>query len=105
MCPEIRTRFVRAVMRYLIATSIVASIAVPAAAQTLAAGEHHSIILKSDGTVWGSGYNGVGGVGDGTWTDRKIPVQVNSLSDVVAVAAGLSDSPKLLPRFDAKLVD
>ena len=74
-------------MRYLIATSIVAAIAVPAAAQTLAAGEHHSIILKSDGTVWGSGYNGVGGVGDGTWTDRKIPVQVTAVRFTEILAA------------------
>lgn len=34
--------------------------------------------IKSDGTLWGWGSNGVGQVGDGTTTDRLSPVQIGS---------------------------
>ena len=32
----------------------------------IAAGETHSLALRSDGTVWAWGYNGYGQLGDGT---------------------------------------
>jgi alpha-tubulin suppressor-like RCC1 family protein len=67
---------------------MLASVATPVAAQTAATGAYHSIVLKSDGTVWAFGYNGAGSLGDGTSTDRKTAVQVSGLTDVVAVAAG-----------------
>ncbi|HEX8027491.1 MAG TPA: hypothetical protein VF491_03470, partial [Vicinamibacterales bacterium] len=59
-----------------------------ATAQTLAGGANHSVILKSDGTVWTVGQNGVGQLGDGTNTTRTTPVQVSGLTDVVAIASG-----------------
>ncbi|WP_052419747.1 RCC1-like domain-containing protein [Hyalangium minutum] len=58
----------------------------------VAAGEDHSLALKSDGTVWAWGYNGSGRLGDGTTTSRNTPVQVVGLTGVVAVAAGYSHS-------------
>jgi alpha-tubulin suppressor-like RCC1 family protein len=71
-------------------TAIVAtlSVSVAASAQTAAGGVYHSLVLKSDGTLWAFGYNGEGELGDGTWTSRSTPVQVSGLTDIVAVAAG-----------------
>jgi alpha-tubulin suppressor-like RCC1 family protein len=40
----------------------------------VAAGTFHSIALKSIGTVWAVGYNPLGQLGDGTFTDRHTPV-------------------------------
>ncbi len=51
-------------------------------------GGQYTLSLKSDGTVWGWGYNGSGQLGDGTNTNRSTPVQVTNLSGVVAVSAG-----------------
>ena len=45
-----------------------------------------SLILKTDGTLWASGYNGTGGLGDGTTTNRLTPVQI--MTGVANVAAG-----------------
>ena len=87
MCPETHARLARAA-RCVSAMLVVASIAVPAAAQTLAGGETHTLILKPDGTVWSMGLNNVGQLGDSTNTQRSTPVQVSGLSDIVAIAAG-----------------
>jgi len=67
--------------------------AVPVAAAVttapmIAAGGDHTVLLKSDGTVWACGDNYNGKLGDGTTTDRNVPVQVNGLSDVIAISAG-----------------
>ncbi|HUG11947.1 MAG TPA: immunoglobulin domain-containing protein, partial [Opitutaceae bacterium] len=51
-----------------------------------AAGDYHSLFLKTDGTLWTMGDNQFGQLGDGTTTDRATPVQV--ASDVTEVAAG-----------------
>jgi alpha-tubulin suppressor-like RCC1 family protein len=60
-----------------------------AQAQTIAGGLSHSVILKSDGTVWTVGADGSGQLGDdNTLANKKSPVQVSGLTDVVAVAAG-----------------
>lgn len=85
MCPEISVPawFVRA----LVLVAIVMPLATPASAQS-ATGGYHSLVVKSDGTVWSFGYNGVGSLGDGTTTDRSSPVQVSGLTDIVGVAAG-----------------
>jgi alpha-tubulin suppressor-like RCC1 family protein len=49
---------------------------------------HHSLALKSDGTVWAWGRGSYGELGDGTNKDHKSPVQVSGLSDVIAISAG-----------------
>jgi alpha-tubulin suppressor-like RCC1 family protein len=54
----------------------------------IAAGESHSLALKSDGTVWAWGWNAYGQLGDGTTSLRTSPVPTTSLSNVVALAAG-----------------
>jgi len=53
-------------------------------------GEPHTMALRSDGTVWawGSNWNGRLGLGDGTTTDRHIPVQVNGLTNMTGISAG-----------------
>ncbi|RKG48667.1 kelch-like protein [Corallococcus sp. AB011P] len=52
-----------------------------------AAGDHHTLALKQDGTVWAWGSNGYGQLGDGTTTNRLTPVQVQGLTGVVALTA------------------
>ncbi len=54
----------------------------------LAAGAHHSLALRSDGTVWAWGYNLYGQLGDGSTTNRTSPVQVSGLSGIGALAGG-----------------
>jgi RHS repeat-associated protein len=55
----------------------------------IAAGEYHSMALKSDGTVWAWGQNVNGQIGiNSVATPQKNPVQVTNLSDVVAIATG-----------------
>lgn len=61
---------------------------------TVMAGLSYTVALRSDGTVWAWGSNGLGQLGDGTTTDRSAPVQVKGpggigvLTDVTALAAG-----------------
>ena len=58
---------------------------------------YHSVALKSDGTVWTWGRNGVGQLGDGTTIERHTPVRVLSLSGVTAIAAQSGHSLALRP--------
>ena len=61
----------------------------------VAAGQYHSLALKADGTVWASGWNGSGRLGDGTLVQKNSPVQVVSLTNVIAIAAGQNHSMAL----------
>lgn len=47
-----------------------------------------SLAVRNDGTVWAWGWNVYGQLGDGTITNRTVPVQVVGLADVCAVVAG-----------------
>jgi alpha-tubulin suppressor-like RCC1 family protein len=59
----------------------------------IAGGYLHSVAIKRDGTVWAWGINGSGQLGHGTTsTSEPTPVQVLTLANVVAVAAGGSHS-------------
>jgi alpha-tubulin suppressor-like RCC1 family protein len=58
----------------------------------IATGEFHSLALKDDGSVWSWGFNNYGQLGDGTTTDKNIPVQVSDLSHVTMVTAGRDHS-------------
>ncbi|HEY2944633.1 MAG TPA: chitobiase/beta-hexosaminidase C-terminal domain-containing protein, partial [Vicinamibacteria bacterium] len=60
-----------------------------ASAATIAAGYYHTVVRASDGHAWAWGYNGYGQLGDGTTTQRNVPVQVTGLTNVTAVAAGI----------------
>lgn len=59
---------------------------------SIAAGEHHSLALKSDGTVWAWGGNYRGQLGDGSLINRNIPIKVSELDDVVAISCGREHS-------------
>jgi hypothetical protein len=56
-------------------------------AQSVAAGFNHSLIVKTDGSLWAMGDNYYGQLGDGTTTQRNTPVQILT-SGVKAVSAG-----------------
>jgi alpha-tubulin suppressor-like RCC1 family protein len=66
--------------------------AVPASAQTIAAGSLHTVAVTPGGTVWTWGDNGSSrlGLGPGGGASKKVPTEVTALSSVVivAVAAG-----------------
>jgi alpha-tubulin suppressor-like RCC1 family protein len=64
--------------------------AVPLIAATtgISAGTAHTVLLKSDGTVWTTGLNLYGQYGDGTFTTTKTLTKAGVLSDVKVVAAG-----------------
>jgi alpha-tubulin suppressor-like RCC1 family protein len=53
---------------------------------SVSTGYNHSMFLKQDGTLWATGYNFGGQLGDGTTISRITPEQV--ISDVSAVSAG-----------------
>jgi alpha-tubulin suppressor-like RCC1 family protein len=55
----------------------------------VAAGGQHSLAVKADASLWAWGDNSQGQLGDGTTVSLQTsPVQVTSLSNVVAIAAG-----------------
>ncbi|MGE5701132.1 MAG: RCC1 domain-containing protein, partial [Clostridia bacterium] len=58
----------------------------------IAAGNYHTLVLKSDGTVWGWGGNLGGELGDGTAADHPEMSQVQGLTNVIAIATGDSSS-------------
>jgi len=61
----------------------------------IAAGYHHVLALKTDGTVWAWGFNGFRELGDGTTTDRPTPFQIPGLTGIQAVSASFYDSMAL----------
>ncbi len=73
-------------------------------AQTIikvAGGANHTVILKSDGTVWTFGRNNFGQLGNNTTTNSSVPVQVHGpdnigfLSGIIDIAAGSAHSMAL----------
>ena len=61
-------------------------------ASAVAAGEYHSVALKSDATIWAWGYNQDGELGNSTVTNSDIPVHVSNITGALAVGAGYSHS-------------
>ena len=70
----------------------------------IAAGNGHTVMLRSDGTIWTNGSNTAGQLGDGTTISRTTPVQVGLIANTtgwVAVAAG--DGHTLALKADGSL--
>lgn len=59
--------------------------------ETISAGYYHSLAVKSDGTLWGWGYNGYGEVGDGTNAIRNVPKLILSSSQTLCEGAAIAD--------------
>lgn len=73
-----------------------------AATASIAAGEYHTLVLKTDGTLWAAGDNFLGQLGDGTTTSKTNFVQVASMGTATAsVAAGQYHT--LVLKTDGKL--
>ncbi len=45
---------------------------------SISAGHHHSLYVKTDGSLWAMGRNNIGQLGDGTTIDRNSPVQIST---------------------------
>lgn len=54
----------------------------------IAAGQTHSLFLKSDGKVWASGFNLYGGLGDGTNINKNVAIEIPSLNSIVKISGG-----------------
>jgi alpha-tubulin suppressor-like RCC1 family protein len=72
----------------------------------IAAGDYHSLFLRSDGKVFACGDNGSGQLGDGTLTDKSTPIAISTTNigtslPIIAIAAGNSYS--LFLRSDGKV--
>ena len=72
-------------------------------AESLAAGGDHSMVLKKDGSVWTTGYNKYGQLGDGSNADKNRFVKVigtcdMSLWSICALATPLASPLRLTER-------
>jgi alpha-tubulin suppressor-like RCC1 family protein len=71
-----------------------------------AANVNHSLFLRSDGKVYACGYNGYGGLGNGTTTDSSTPIAISTTNigtsfPITAISAGGGYS--LFLRSDGKV--
>ena len=57
----------------------------------VAAGYWHSLFIKSDGSLWGMGWNEDGELGDGTWNNVDVPEELVS-SNIAAISCGAAHS-------------
>lgn len=53
----------------------------------IAAGENHTLAIKTDGTLWAWGRNQSGQLGDGTIVDKNVPTQIGSDTDWASIDA------------------
>ena len=72
------------------------SLPVGTAWKAVAAGEAHTLAIRSDGSLWAWGFNSNGQIGDGTTgTTRTSPVKIGTATNWIAVAAGDAHSMAL----------
>ena len=63
-------------------------VTVSSSVAAIATGDDFTVVLYDDGSLWTWGLNGHGQLGDGTTTNRNIPVQFGNDKDWVAISAG-----------------
>lgn len=54
----------------------------------VAVGYHHTLALKSDGSLWAWGKNDKGQIGDGTNADKYYPVRIGNSSNWISISCG-----------------
>ncbi|MCL1875212.1 MAG: InlB B-repeat-containing protein [Synergistaceae bacterium] len=54
----------------------------------IAAGDDHSMAIKTDGSLWAWGWNEYGQLGDGSTINRRAPVRAGAANDWQTVSAG-----------------
>jgi alpha-tubulin suppressor-like RCC1 family protein len=54
----------------------------------VSAGGSHTVAIKSDGTIWASGANYYGELGDGTNVIKNAPVRIGTDNNWATVSAG-----------------
>jgi alpha-tubulin suppressor-like RCC1 family protein len=64
------------------------SISLSSSAQSIAAGDKHSLFVCNDGKVMACGFNWWGQLGNDSLLSSPIPIQVVGISDVIAIAGG-----------------
>jgi alpha-tubulin suppressor-like RCC1 family protein/uncharacterized protein YjdB len=67
----------------------------------VAAGDSHTMAIKTDGTLWGAGLNNSGQLGDGTTANRSTFVRIGTATNWVAVECGVNHTVAL--RADGTL--
>jgi len=55
---------------------------------SVAAGDRHTVAIRSDGTLWAWGWNNYGQLGDGTTIDQYSPKKIGTDNDWISAAAG-----------------
>src|SRR5688572_14189600 len=73
---------------FLPALFILCSLCRQAQGQNISGSEYHSLLVCNDSTVWASGDNGKGQLGDSTYVGKPFPVKAIGLSGIAAVEAG-----------------
>ncbi|AEC01473.1 fimbrillin family protein [Parasphaerochaeta coccoides] len=59
--------------------------------RAVSVGDYHTMILKTDDTLWATGWNNVGQLGDGTTDDRSTPVPVWDSTDGSVKMTGVKE--------------
>ena len=65
----------------------ISSISVAQCWQSTANGANYTLAIKTDGTLWGWGWNGFGQIGDGTTIDAPTPIQIGTDTDWAHISA------------------
>ena len=69
--------------------------------KSIVGGGNHSLVLKTDGRLFGFGYNAHGQLGDGTTINRPSPIQI--MTNVQSVASSSSSAHSLILTTDGTL--
>jgi alpha-tubulin suppressor-like RCC1 family protein len=54
----------------------------------ISSGVYHSVVLRSDSTLYSFGYNFYGQLGLGDTIDRLVPTKITSLNGIIQISVG-----------------